>query len=85
MPRCPKCDIPLCRIEIAGIPDIPVEIRLGTPRAAALFSAKANGLHGLRPTKSDKRRAIIRMLEDPDYPVRTLRQTGLLKEIRKLL
>jgi hypothetical protein len=53
--------------EIAGIPDIPVEIRLGTPRAAALFSAKANGLHGLRPTKSDKRKAIIRMLEDPEW------------------
>ena len=53
--------------EIAGIPDIPVEIRLGTPRAAALYSAKANGLHGLRPTKSDKRKAIIRMLEDPEW------------------
>lgn len=26
-----------------------------------------------------------RMLEDPDYPVRTLRQTGLLKHIRKLM
>ena len=26
-----------------------------------------------------------RMLEDPDYPVRTLRQTGLLKQIRKLM
>ncbi len=26
-----------------------------------------------------------RMLEDPDYPVRTLRQTGLLRHIRKLM
>jgi hypothetical protein len=29
--------------------------------------------------------SIERMLGDPDYPVRTLRQTGLLKEARKLL
>ncbi|QYK42929.1 MAG: hypothetical protein KF887_07480 [Paracoccaceae bacterium] len=28
--------------------------------------------------------SIDRMLEDPEYPVRTLRNTGLLKEIRKL-
>jgi hypothetical protein len=53
--------------EIAGIVEIPVEIRLGTPRAAALYSASANGLHGLRPTRSDKRKAIIRMLEDPEW------------------
>jgi hypothetical protein len=53
--------------EIAGIVDIPVEIRLGTPRAAALYSAAANGLHGLRPTRSDRRKAIIRMLEDPEW------------------
>jgi DNA-binding SARP family transcriptional activator len=26
-----------------------------------------------------------RMLEDPEYPVRTLRQTGLLREVRKLM
>lgn len=29
--------------------------------------------------------SLDRMLEDPDYPVRTLRSTGLLKEIRKLM
>lgn len=29
--------------------------------------------------------SVDRMLLDPDYPVRTLRKTGLLKEIRKLL
>jgi hypothetical protein len=53
--------------EIAGVVEIPVEIRLGTPRAAALYSAAANGLHGLRPTKSDRRKVIIRMLEDPEW------------------
>ncbi|HMO08641.1 MAG TPA: hypothetical protein PKD10_13495 [Paracoccaceae bacterium] len=29
--------------------------------------------------------SLDRMLRDPDYPVRTLRKTGLLKEIRKLM
>lgn len=29
--------------------------------------------------------SLDRMLRDPDYPVRTLRNTGLLKEVRKLL
>jgi hypothetical protein len=29
--------------------------------------------------------SLNRMLDDPDYPVRTLRRTGLLKEVRKLL
>jgi hypothetical protein len=53
--------------EIAGIADIPVEIRLGTPRAASLYSAAANRLHGLRPTRSDRRKAVIRMLEDPEW------------------
>ena len=37
-------------------------------------------LEGLEPGFS-----LDRMLADPDYPVRTLRATGLLKEIRKLL
>ena len=53
--------------QIAGLAEIPVEIRLGTPRAATLYSATANGLHGLRPTRSDKRKVIIRMLEDPEW------------------
>ena len=41
--------------EIAGMAAIPVEIRLGTPRAAALYGAAANGLHGVRATRSDRR------------------------------
>ena len=53
--------------EIAGMAAIPVEIRLGTPRAAALYGAAANGLHGLRPTRSDRRKAIIRLLRDPEW------------------
>jgi hypothetical protein len=53
--------------EIVGAAEIPVEIRLGTPRAAAFYSAAANGLHGLRPTKADKRKAVIRLLEDPEW------------------
>jgi hypothetical protein len=64
--------------EIAGIAEIPVEIRLGTSRAAALYSAAANGLHGLRPTKSDRRKAIIRLLEDPEWALWTNQQIAAL-------
>ena len=64
--------------EIAGIAEIPVEIRLGTPRAATLYSAAANGLHGLRPTKSDKRKAIIRLLEDPEWALWSNQQIATL-------
>jgi hypothetical protein len=64
--------------EIAGIPDIPVEIRLGTPRTAALFSATANRLHGVRPTRSDRRRAIVRMLEDPEWALWSDQQIAVL-------
>jgi hypothetical protein len=53
--------------EIAGITDVPVEIRLGTPRAAALHSAAANNLHGLRPTRTDRRKSIVRMLQDAEW------------------
>ena len=53
--------------EIAGIPDISVEIRLGTLRTAALFAVTANRFHGVRPSRSDRRRAIVRLLEDPEW------------------
>jgi hypothetical protein len=64
--------------EIAGIADVPVEIRLGTPRAAALHSATANNLHGLRPTRSDRRKSIVRMLEDPEWAQWSDRQIAAL-------
>jgi hypothetical protein len=64
--------------EIAGIRDIPVEIRLGTPRAAALFSVMANRLHGVRPTRSDRRRALVRILEDPEWTRWSDQQIALL-------
>ena len=64
--------------EIAGVADVPVEIRLGTPRAAALYGAAANRLHGLRPTRSDKRKAIVRMLEDPEWALWSNQQIAVL-------
>ena len=64
--------------KIAGVADVPVEIRLGTPRAAALYGAAANRLHGLRPTRSDRRKAIIRMLEDPEWALWSNRQIASL-------
>ena len=66
---------------IAGIAAIPVEIRLGTARAAALFSATANRLHGVRPTRSDRRRAIVRLLEDPEWARWSDQQIASLNEL----
>jgi hypothetical protein len=43
------------------------EIREGTKRDAILYSIGANTRHGLRPTNADKRRAVRRLLIDPEW------------------
>jgi hypothetical protein len=43
------------------------EIRAGTKRDAVLYSISANTRHGLRPTNADKRRAVRRLLIDPEW------------------
>ncbi len=42
-------------------------IREGTERDAILFGIGANAAHGLRRTQSDKRRAVERLLNDPEW------------------
>ena len=46
---------------------IVAEIRKGTQRDAILFSLKANVVHGLRPNNEDKRKAVLTMLDDPEW------------------
>lgn len=53
--------------EQAGIESIAVDLRHGTRRDAVLFSVGANAAHGLRRTNADKRRAVIRLLSDPEW------------------
>ncbi len=47
--------------------EIAVEVRQGTQRDAVLYSCGANATHGLRRTNADKRRAVLRLLEDSEW------------------
>jgi hypothetical protein len=50
-----------------GQKDILCDIRPGTRRDALLFSCGANATHGLHRTVADKRRAVQRLLSDPEW------------------
>lgn len=50
-----------------GALTIPAEVRQGTQRDAILYSVGANSTHGLRRSNADKRRAIERLLHDPEW------------------
>jgi hypothetical protein len=45
---------------------IGAEVRKGTVRDAILYGIGANATHGLRRTQADKRRAVERLLKDPE-------------------
>lgn len=47
--------------------EIPVIVHQGTQRDAVLYSVSANGQHGLRRTNEDKRRAVMRLLNDAEW------------------
>lgn len=51
----------------AGVPDIAVAVRAGSRRDALLHAAGANADHGLRRTQADKRKAVLVLLEDPEW------------------
>src|SRR5262249_46728881 len=50
----------------AGREKIP-DVRNGTARDAILFGIGSNATHGLRRTQADKRRAVERLLADPEW------------------
>jgi hypothetical protein len=50
-----------------GRSDIAADIREGDRRRAILYSLAANSLNGLRRTNDDKRRAVLTLLEDPEW------------------
>lgn len=52
-------------------PEILGHIHTGTRRDAVLYSVGANGSHGLRRTKEDKRKAVETMLADPEWALWT--------------
>lgn len=51
----------------AGFLDVDCDVRNGTLREAVLFSLSANSTHGLRRTNEDKRNAVLKMLNDPEW------------------
>jgi ParB-like chromosome segregation protein Spo0J len=51
----------------AGHKEIEANVRTGTLRDALLFSVGANDKHGLRRSNEDKRRAVLILLNDPEW------------------
>lgn len=56
-----------CHREKLAPISIPCDIRQGTRRDAILYSVGANAEHGLRRTNADKRRAVLRLLQDAEW------------------
>jgi protein gp37 len=57
----------LFAIRRAGGQMIMAEVHGGTKRDAILHSVGANATHGLRRTRKDKRRAVLALLNDPEW------------------
>ena len=53
--------------EKIGLFKITVEVKQGSLRDAVLYSCGANATHGLRRSNVDKRRAVLRLLEDKEW------------------
>lgn len=50
-----------------GRKEIAAEVRQGSSRDAILHGIGSNATHGLRRTQVDKRRAVVRLLQDPHW------------------
>lgn len=53
--------------EEAGDTEIAADVRSGTRRDAVLLAVGANATHGLRRSNEDKRRAVLLLLDDPEW------------------
>ncbi len=53
--------------QAAGQATVLAEVRPGDRRAALLHAVGANAVHGLRRSNADKRRAVLLLLEDPEW------------------
>src|SRR5258708_4767051 len=51
----------------AGRDDFPCEVRGGGLRDAILFSCGANAAHGVQRTQEEKRRAVMKLLQDTEW------------------
>lgn len=53
----------------AGLEEIEVDLRAGGRREALLHSLGANATHGLKRTNADKRKAVLTLLQDPEWAI----------------
>ena len=53
----------------SSLKKIRADVREGGRREAILYSCGANAKHGLRRSNADKRRAVLKLLEDPEWKV----------------
>lgn len=53
--------------ELAGMAEVAVDVREGDRRAALLYAAGCNATHGARRCKADVRRAVLALLQDPEW------------------
>lgn len=51
----------------SSLKKIRADVREGGRREAILYSCGANAKHGLRRSNADKRRAVLKLLEDPEW------------------
>jgi len=61
--------------------EIEAEIRKGTARDAILHGIGSNATHGLRRTQGDKRRAVERLLTDPEWAAWSDRKIAQLAKV----
>lgn len=60
----------------AGLSEILADVRQGNRRDAVLHAAGANATHGLRRSHADKRRAVVALLQDPEWARWSDREIG---------
>lgn len=53
--------------KLTGFLDITAEVKEGSRRDAILYSVQANADHGKRRTNADKRKAVMTLLNDPEW------------------
>jgi len=53
--------------DLLGLTEIDADVQQGTRREAVLFSVGANAAHGYRRSNMDKRRAVVTLLNDPEW------------------
>jgi ParB/Sulfiredoxin domain len=53
--------------KLAGLTELAAAVHAGDRRAAILHAVGANAAHGLRRSNADKRRAVLTLLQDPEW------------------